>query len=106
LLKIINRRYEIKSALVPTNRPFDEWDQIFPNAAYAVSLVDQLIHFSDIIVFEANSYPMKEATEKKKTAGRKPLNNLINHLLRYRAGHYTNQTNQGSPVGFTLDLPG
>ena len=73
LFEIINRRYECKSTLVTTNRPFDEWDQVFPNAACVVSLVDRLIHHSEIIVFEGDSYRMKEATEKKKkkTARRK-----------------------------------
>jgi DNA replication protein DnaC len=66
LFEIVNRRYEIKSTLVTTNRPFDEWDQVFPNAACVVSLVDRLIHHSEIIVFEGDSYRMKEATEKKK----------------------------------------
>lgn len=72
LFDIINRRYEIKSTLVTTNRSFNEWSQVFPNAACVVSLVDRLIHHSDIIVFEGESYRMKEATENKQLqAGRK-----------------------------------
>lgn len=65
LFEIINRRYEVKSTLVTTNRPFDEWNQVFPNAACVVSLVDRLIHHSEIVVFEGDSYRMKEATEKQ-----------------------------------------
>lgn len=66
LFEVINRRYELKSTLVTTNRPFDEWNQVFPNAACVVSLVDRLIHHSDIIVFEGESYRMKEATDRKR----------------------------------------
>lgn len=71
LFEIVNRRYETKSTLVTTNRPFDEWSEVFPNAACVVSLVDRLIHHSEILVFEGDSYRMKEATEKKqqKTRG-------------------------------------
>ncbi len=71
LFEIINRRYETRSTLVTTNRPFDEWNEVFPNAACVVSLVDRLIHHSEILVFEGDSYRMKEATEKKqrKTRG-------------------------------------
>ena len=65
LFEIINRRYEVKSTLVTTNRPFDEWNDVFPNAACVVSLVDRLIHHSEIVVFEGDSYRMKEATEKQ-----------------------------------------
>lgn len=66
LFEIVNRRYELKSTLVTTNRPFEEWNEVFPNAACVVSLVDRLIHHSEIILFEGDSYRIKEATEKKK----------------------------------------
>ena len=63
LFEIINRRYEVKSTLVTTNRPFEQWNEVFPNAACVVSLVDRLIHHSDIILFDGDSYRMKEATD-------------------------------------------
>ena len=66
LFEIVNRRYEVKSTLVTTNRPFEEWNEVFPNAACVVSLVDRLIHHSEIILCEGDSYRMKEAMEKKK----------------------------------------
>ena len=65
LFEVINRRYEVKSTLVTTNRPFDEWNEVFPNATCVVSLVDRLIHHSEIVVFEGESYRMKEAAEKQ-----------------------------------------
>ena len=66
LFEIVNRRYEVKSTLVTTNRPFEEWNEVFPNAACVVSLVDRLIHHSEIILCEGDSYRMKEAMEKKR----------------------------------------
>ena len=45
--EIISRRYEEKSVLITTNRPFAEWGEVFPNAACVVSLVDRLIHNGD-----------------------------------------------------------
>ena len=71
LFEIVNRRYESKPTLVTTNRPFDDWNEVFPNAACVVSLVDRLIHHSEIIVFDGDSYRMKEAMEKKQKARRK-----------------------------------
>lgn len=71
LFDIINRRYELKPTLVTTNRPFAEWSEVFPNAACVVSIVDRLVHHSEIMVIEGGSYRMKEAkeqaTKKKKT---------------------------------------
>jgi len=73
LFDIVSRRYEEKSTLVTTNRPFAEWSEVFPNASCVVSLVDRLVHHSEIIAIEGESYRLKEAKERQqqKAAGRK-----------------------------------
>ena len=75
LFEIISRRYEQSSTLVTTNRPFSEWNEVFPNAACVVSLIDRLVHHSEVIAIEGESYRMKEAHEqaakKHKTKTRK-----------------------------------
>jgi len=64
LFEIISRRYQEKSTLVTTNRPFSEWGDVFPNAACVVSLVDRLVHNAEIIQIEGESYRLKEAKER------------------------------------------
>jgi DNA replication protein DnaC len=64
LFEIINRRYEKHATLVTTNRPFSEWNEVFPNAACVVSLIDRLVHHSEVIAIEGASYRMKEAQEQ------------------------------------------
>ena len=64
LFEIISRRYEQSSTIVTTNRPFSEWNDVFPNAACVVSLIDRLIHHSEVIAIEGKSYRMKEAKEQ------------------------------------------
>ncbi len=66
LFEIVNRRYEQSSTIVTTNRPFAEWNEVFPNAACVVSLIDRLIHHAEIISIEGESYRMKEAMERSK----------------------------------------
>ena len=65
------------------NRPFAEWNDVFPSAACVVSIVDRLVHHSEILVIEGESYRMREAKErasrKKKPStpsarARKPAN--------------------------------
>jgi len=77
LFEIVSCRYEEKSILVTTNKPFSEWREVFPNAACVVSLVDRLVHKAEILQFEGESYRLKEAREraerrKKPRAPRKP----------------------------------
>lgn len=64
LFEIVSRRYEIKPTLVTTNKPFSEWREMFPNASCVVSLIDRLVHNSEIISIEADSYRLKEAKER------------------------------------------
>lgn len=64
MFELINRRYENKSTLVTTNRPFAQWHEVFPNAACVVSLIDRLIHNAEIIAIDGQSYRLKEANER------------------------------------------
>jgi DNA replication protein DnaC len=77
LFEIVSRRYEEKSTLITTNRPFSEWNEVFPNAACVVSLIDRLIHHAEIIPIEGESFRLKEAKERheqrrKQRAANKP----------------------------------
>ena len=71
LFELISRRYESKSTLVTTNRPFAEWSEVFPNAACVVSLVDRLVHHAEIISIEGESYRLKEAHERSQAQAKK-----------------------------------
>lgn len=71
LFELISRRYESKSTIVTTNKPFAEWATVFPNAACVVSLVDRLVHHAEVIAIEGASYRLKEAKERSEQLGAK-----------------------------------
>jgi DNA replication protein DnaC len=71
LFELVNRRYERKSTLITTNRPFAEWREVFPNAACVVSLVDRLVHNAEILHIEGESYRLKEAQERSEQRAQK-----------------------------------
>ena len=64
LFEVVTRRYEQRSVVLTTNRPFAEWGEIFPNAACVVTLVDRLVHRAEIIQIQGDSYRLKEAKER------------------------------------------
>jgi DNA replication protein DnaC len=74
LFELISRRYESKSTVVTTNKPFAAWNEVFPSAACVVSLVDRLVHHAEIVSLEGESYRLKEAQERaeRQTQKRKP----------------------------------
>jgi DNA replication protein DnaC len=78
LFEVVTRRYEgPRSIVLSTNKPFSESSQVFPNAACVVTLVDRLLHRSEVLAIEGDSFRLKEATEraaakaKTRTAKRK-----------------------------------
>jgi len=64
LYEVITARYQNRSTIVTTNRPFQEWGAVFPNAACVVTLVDRLVHKAEIVAIDAESYRQKEALER------------------------------------------
>jgi len=64
LFELISRRYESKSTVLTTNRPFKEWKEVFPNAACVVSLIDRLVHRCEVVAIQGESYRLKEAKDR------------------------------------------
>jgi len=69
LYEVVNRRYERKPLILTTNRPFKEWNEVFPNATCIVTLLDRLLHHADVTVLEGNSYRIRESEQE--TAARR-----------------------------------
>ena len=72
LFELVSRRYESKSTLVTTNKAFSAWSEVFPNASCVVSLIDRLVHHSEVVAIEGESYRLKEAKERAEQRIRKP----------------------------------
>lgn len=64
LFEVVNRRYERKPVVLTTNKVFSEWNTVFPNAGCLVTLIDRIIHKSEILTIDGDSYRAKEAAER------------------------------------------
>lgn len=65
LFEVITRRYQQhRPVVLTTNKSFREWNEVFPNAACVVALVDRLVHRSEILNIAGDSYRLKEAQER------------------------------------------
>ena len=64
LFEVVTRRYGVRSTLITTNKPFAQWNEVFPNAACVVTLIDRLVHHAEIVQIEGDSYRLKEAKEE------------------------------------------
>lgn len=71
LYEVVNRRYERKPLILTTNRPFKEWNEVFPNATCIVTLLDRLLHHADVTVIEGDSYRKRESEQETAARRRK-----------------------------------
>lgn len=71
LYEVVNRRYERKPVILTTNRPFKEWNEVFPNATCIATLLDRLLHHADVTVIEGNSYRVRESEQETAARRRK-----------------------------------
>ena len=69
--ELVSRRYQSKSTIITTNKPFAEWNDVFPAAACVVSLVDRLVHNAEVIDLDGDSYRNKEAQERAEMRAKK-----------------------------------
>lgn len=70
LFEIVSRRYEKRPTIISTNKPFAEWAEVFPNATCVVTIVDRLVHRSEVVAIEGSSYRLKESKEDAKRRAR------------------------------------
>jgi len=72
--EVVTRRYLSRPILLTTNKVFEDWTQVFPNAACVVTLIDRLMHRAEIVALEGESYRLKEAKERatRKAKARTP----------------------------------
>ena len=71
LYEVVNRRYERKSVILTTNRPFKEWNEVFPNATCIATLLDRLLHHADVTVLDGDSYRVRESEREAAARRRK-----------------------------------
>jgi DNA replication protein DnaC len=64
LFEVVTQRYLQRSVVITTNKPFEECNEVFPNAACVVTLIDRLIHKAEVVTIKGDSYRLKEAKER------------------------------------------
>lgn len=65
LLEIILRRHELRSTLMTSNRPIEEWGKLLNDVPAASAILDRLLHHADIIEVSGRSYRLHQAARKE-----------------------------------------
>jgi len=66
LFQVVSRCYERKSMIITTNLEFGRWNTVLGDNRLTTAMVDRLIHHAQILVFQGQSYRLKNSMLKSK----------------------------------------
>lgn len=76
LFEIVLRRHEIKSTLMTSNRPLEDWGKLLGDIPSATAILDRFLHHSEIVQITGKSYRLghreKESKDTKAPTGSPP----------------------------------
>lgn len=68
LFEIIMRRYELKSTIMTSNRPLEDWGKLLADVPAATAILDRFMHHAEIITIKGRSYRLKDRATKNPPA--------------------------------------
>jgi DNA replication protein DnaC len=61
--QLISKRYEKGSIIITSNKPFEEWGEIFQDDVVAGAILDRLLHHSYPFLINGKSFRLKDITK-------------------------------------------
>ncbi len=76
LFEVVMRRYELKSTMMTSNRPLEDWGKLIGDVPAATAILDRFLHRADVINITGRSYRLRDrsaatSTKPKKKTPRK-----------------------------------
>lgn len=62
LFEVIMRRYELRSTLMTSNRPIEDWGHLIGDVPAAGAILDRLLQSAEVIPFKGRSYRLRNET--------------------------------------------
>lgn len=59
LFEIIMRRYEMRSTMMTSNRPLEDWGKLIGDVPSATAILDRFLHHAELITITGKSYRLK-----------------------------------------------
>jgi DNA replication protein DnaC len=68
LLEIVMRRHQVKSTLLTSNRPLEDWGKLVGDVPAATAILDRLLSEAQIIQITGRSYRLRQEEAKPQTS--------------------------------------
>ena len=63
--EIIMRRYELRSTMMTSNRPIEDWGKLIGDVPTAGAILDRLLQNAQVIPFKGRSYRLRKAGKEE-----------------------------------------
>ncbi|TWT44956.1 DNA replication protein DnaC [Phycisphaerae bacterium RAS1] len=60
LFEIIMRRYQVRSTMMTSNRPLEDWGKLIGDVPSATAILDRFLHNAEVITINSRSYRLKD----------------------------------------------
>jgi DNA replication protein DnaC len=64
LFEIVMRRYQVRSTIMTSNRPLEDWGKLLGDVPAATAILDRFLHNADVITITGRSYRLKDRAGK------------------------------------------
>lgn len=72
LFEIIMRRYEVRSTMMTSNRPLEDWGKIIGDVPAATAILDRFLHRAEVITMTGKSYRLRSTNGNDQDNKKKP----------------------------------
>ncbi len=66
LFEIIMRRHELRSTMMTSNRPLEEWGKLIGDVPSATAILDRFLHRSELVQITGKSYRLENSQKSSK----------------------------------------
>jgi DNA replication protein DnaC len=65
LFEIIMRRYQVRSTMMTSNRPLEDWGKLIGDVPAATAILDRFLHNAEVIAITGRSYRLRNRAENE-----------------------------------------
>ena len=70
LFEVIMRRHEVRSTLMTTNRPIEDWGKLLQDVPSATAILDRFLEHAEVIKITGKSYRLRNRAVAKKASNK------------------------------------
>jgi len=70
LFEIIMRRHELRSTMMTSNRPLEDWGKLMADVPAATAILDRFLQHAEIITITGKSYRLRNKSAEGRVAGK------------------------------------